>query len=979
MPMRVWDNQEQKARTVSEAEAQKGIAEGRFQLRSGVELPVRSPEGEAYTISSDEAATAFSKGWSLETPEQVREVFDTAAEKSRKAVAEDMEGTAFLQGALKTATFGLSDAGIQAFTDIEPEMQTAVQEENPIASTLGEVAGALPLAGPAAAAARGTAALGKMAGTSKVAQKAAEFAADGLAYGMGESISDLALGRPEEVAGNLIMGGALGGVLGGTVGALSPVAKAAKDAIFTGAEKMVTVPTTKLATAVAKRKARSMGVEGAEELIESGRFRDVLNPEKVNSFEKMAKDAGVNVAQYQQQAKTLSTDLKKFKREYAQSLKSLNQEALGQQKEALNGVLAKLSDEQAMSAKNAASTLGEAINDIETIATNKFAEVKNKVATDGTLLEVPQVNNIKNTVEDLKLALEQTPTGTLQTQMQELVSRLDAKLQLPALKVSDIIPDAWDAKQFLTRNVNWAREKPTDLEKILMNSASGLDDAIRSTKMVSSDEIDLVNKLYTQRSALHKMTRNMRSPGVVDADSTRLKNLLDEDKLAARIMRDPEGKAELGLVFNKMTDFFETLNVDQNYLQKIKAQMAKAGEGKVKIDKQKLFNKESIEALKSRLTDDLSSFKTSSVDEIADMIMDMSSSNIVMRDKADAFLRLRKAQEYIASNPNLTTAEKYAHYAVTMGDKKGAERIQKLLEFQKDQSVMDKLGGQKPSWIGSMGILGSTVAGGADAGIMALAVTKAAHLANSPKAALQVIPTVEKFAQGGRTVLDKFTTGLSKALTSKTMARGVYAPAGRSEFEKRRKAIETNRDPSAFQERLTEAFEPLSAAPHIQNQLMMKAVQTQQFLDEKLPKDPLAGQGVWTPEYKPSETEVDVWNRRFEIAENPAAILPKIADGTVIPEEVETFKTLHPALFEETKRRMITELAQMKEPPPYNKLVTLSFVFETPTTPTLNGSYIMFMQELIANYPKDKVQSNKSLSKLDPMTFLSDGQQVTMR
>ena len=89
--MRVWDNQTNKARTVSEAEAQQGIAEGRFQIRSGIEIPVRNPEGEAYTISSDEAAKAFQKGWTLETPEQSKQVFDQAEEKARKAVAEDMD------------------------------------------------------------------------------------------------------------------------------------------------------------------------------------------------------------------------------------------------------------------------------------------------------------------------------------------------------------------------------------------------------------------------------------------------------------------------------------------------------------------------------------------------------------------------------------------------------------------------------------------------------------------------------------------------------------------------------------------------------------------------------------------------------------------------------------------------------------------------------------------------------------------------
>ena len=51
-------------------------------------------------------------------------------------------------------------------------------------------------------------------------------------------------------------------------------------------------------------------------------------------------------------------------------------------------------------------------------------------------------------------------------------------------------------------------------------------------------------------------------------------------------------------------------------------------------------------------------------------------------------------------------------------------------------------------------------------------------------------------------------------------------------------------------------------------------------------------------------------------------------------------------------------------------------------TSTVQGAIIAcigFMQELIANYLKDKPSSNKSLNRLDLTTFISDNQQVVNR
>lgn len=282
MPINVWDFSKNKiVRIEDDREAEKGVAEGRYALRKYAEdtseeirIPVVSPDGREGTIPSSKSQKAFQKGYRLRGRDDLKSS-EEIREEAVKEVAADMPGTAFLKSAIGTATFGGSDVALRAAGVTDRQFSQALEEENPIASTAGAVTGGLaaPMFGPGAAVAKGAQLAGKAAqraaAGSKLAGKVTEYGAEGLAYGLGESISDAALGDPNEIAMNLVLGGGLGASIGGISATAAPVVKNVFSKALQLGERAATGVYSGTTEALVKAATRATrGAEVAEELSE---------------------------------------------------------------------------------------------------------------------------------------------------------------------------------------------------------------------------------------------------------------------------------------------------------------------------------------------------------------------------------------------------------------------------------------------------------------------------------------------------------------------------------------------------------------------------------------------------------------------------------------------------------------------------------------------------------------------------------------
>ena len=106
------------------------------------------PEGNVHAVPPDEVSNAIAVGFRRESSQQ-------ATDRIAGEVKEDIYGNAggkiaaATAGALRSATFGLSDAALAAAGGADD--LRALREVNPGASAVGEVAGALVAPGGAGA------------------------------------------------------------------------------------------------------------------------------------------------------------------------------------------------------------------------------------------------------------------------------------------------------------------------------------------------------------------------------------------------------------------------------------------------------------------------------------------------------------------------------------------------------------------------------------------------------------------------------------------------------------------------------------------------------------------------------------------------------------------------------------------------------------------------------------------------------------
>ena len=219
-----------------------GITEG---LASGTHIPAGgqgvlfNPEGNlVFVPGEDVAENVYKYGYKVPNPDELRK-----AGRDFTYGTDTAQLQAGLAGAARGGTFGISDLLAVKTGLTSPEHLSALKEYYPGTSIAGEIAGALGTAfipvSPVGALVKGARAaeamaVGKAAAALPAAKaadviakaavetggKALGGAIEGMAFGLGQTVSEAALGDPdltaEKVMANIGYGGLMGGALGAT-------------------------------------------------------------------------------------------------------------------------------------------------------------------------------------------------------------------------------------------------------------------------------------------------------------------------------------------------------------------------------------------------------------------------------------------------------------------------------------------------------------------------------------------------------------------------------------------------------------------------------------------------------------------------------------------------------------------------------------------------------------------------------------------
>lgn len=193
---------------------------------------VFNPSGDLVSIPKEQLQDATNMGYQVASDEDAHKYF---SEQKYGTTGETLKAGA--EGAARAATFGLS-TGVETALGVKPEDIRGREEENPVASTLGEVAGVvgssfIPGVGAAnllekagAGAVKGLGLTGETV-LSKVGSQAVKGAVDNALFQSGNEVHKMFAQDPnqgaESVAAHIGLAGLLGGGIGAGVGAVSPL------------------------------------------------------------------------------------------------------------------------------------------------------------------------------------------------------------------------------------------------------------------------------------------------------------------------------------------------------------------------------------------------------------------------------------------------------------------------------------------------------------------------------------------------------------------------------------------------------------------------------------------------------------------------------------------------------------------------------------------------------------------------------------
>lgn len=193
-------------------------------------------------------------------------------------------------------------------------------------------------------------------------------------------------------------------------------------------------------------------------------------------------------------------------------------------------------------------------------------------------------------------------------------------------------------------------------------------------------------------------------------------------------------------------------------------------------------------------------------------------------------------------------------------------------------------------------------------------------------------------------------------------------------------------DVDLFTNTLQKATQALhEIAPDMNSSLTMAAVRATQFLQSKLPaqnpSSPL------TKPYEPSKSELAKFNRYVDIVENPLKVLKQLQAGDLTTESLETLQTVYPKLLTQMQNAVHSNLNEKNlNKMTYQHKIMASAFLGTDLSNSLSQPNILSAQIQGAQpqpppqtRPKNRVgPSQKGLSKLDQSTAYKTPQQQAL-
>lgn len=1010
---RLYDRDRKVWVDVPEKDVTSLVAKGTHGLESGIRIPAVAPDGTLGFINSDEAERAFREdGYRWQTREDQRQ-FERGQNDALISKNFSGVGNAFIGGAARGSTVGTSDVAAPLIVDalggdgdLARQGMIKAREEHPIAAGVGQlvgsllpalvgmgvtkVGGVLADAGAIQAApvasrtimglgeSLGTKVVGKLglaeAGTAKkiadaIIPKAVGSSIEGAFFGLGDGISEAALGRPEDIAENLMAGPLAGALLGGGFGAafgafklgatplkelISKVATAGDDA--TSAAMRGTVRNTLVP---------ALSLKGEKELAN-------LTRDMTDAGSRTVRDAyyfgGKEAADEARRVVTagesqLQSQIKQTTKEVNYALKELPKEMRTQITDDLNA---------------AQGNITRALEDT-------YARYQGQ-----------------RTILDAALKQDQTPSqisNLFDEETEKFIKRLEKSGDPKAIRKAADLSEYMKAQKVAdtARRAEGQIYKTEGRDLLLGTELRDLARAgsrkLNSTaQSIVKSYVDDLSYLLTNHPKYGEQVKTLDTfYGAFDGFrrvASKVEKSVDTNvktKVLERVRKDPEFAQRFDVLLNNLADVAPEME-------------AYRAAGKNLASKEK-----SLRAISERLKS----------------INDRTAGNLDADDLEEAVeLFADKGLTAKASDLRELTAQLQQQGE---GVFTKAVRLQKALgkdispEFQKlaDENMergfaaLEKLNPQMDDVNGALsqiakklgkravrGLVGYEVGdylGGPAGGALGVAAAGV-----SPGRMLKALTVLERQSnksfkmidEAARHTVDVLTSPGARKVSNIVLAQSRRSlPDRRKDYEERKNYLTQLQDPEARLEAMNQRIGELPGAPMIQTAVNAQFSKTVDFLTSKLPVDPLQGQSLnafkstWTP----SDFELAKFERCVDAAENPLSILESIQKGTVSPEEIETCQTLFPSLYKRLQTDVVNAIMDPNIKLNYGQRIQIGSLLNVPADATLNPSFIASMQQRLnadqGGRPEGSQDSVPRPSKIDinPQAMSTNVQRISER
>ena len=842
-----------------------------YSIEDGKEFKIESPDGQRGTIQTADLKKALESNYKLISSQQ----------QKREQLEEKYDNPIYgaLTGAARGLTMGLSDQALVKSQLLTPEEMQVIKEQNPISSVVGEVTGFIaPLLATGGASAgaqavskigalprltqkaaeivgkKGLEVVGKKA-TSKIAQKAIQTGitgvVEGALQGLGQTISEDALGTAEFNAESLLYNVGIGGALGGAIGAgIGGVSEASSRFLSKGTREARKKLVSSLDVPEAEKTSLIKSIEMDDEL------EDIItkmgqDDVKVKAF----KELGIDAPEYL----TSQSPIAKTSRDY---LSQSHTPAAYQMRAEIDPIREKIDDyTKSLLASN------RQVSDTEL---GEFA--KNTIMADIG----ERVGVAKTYYESLKQFDDLPVSPKIKKLLRTRLDKNDAvRLQLlPKNEIDDIL-----ASVDLAQNIG-------DVTKVRSALRGRVSAAFRSGDYEKANALDDIYQTLTRmredaviRSPLPKQLKQDVIKGREIADK-KYREVFEEFKPLDKLLGGREAKS-----IDQMLAKVENLDNGQVY-KKFYASGKIEQTTELAQKYPQLYGVIKEKRLNELFNDSFGKFKGETVFSPEKLVKNLSK---------------MKPEEKALLFPNLKIDE------VANNIRIASESLPKSINYSNTGEWMSLRQQVVDMALGTFGVKQA-----ADKALYNALKNGDSFVNNYFLKTLPVLDKVEKAGNSLKIAVDNtardFISNIRRSLTTASIS---YKQPSEEEVKKAREDYEILRsNPQKIMDEVLNKNKQLYvAAPKAYQVMEQKVGQAVAMIADRMPK---TDQNMFGDQRQPSRSELFKIHEYIKGINNPKQVMAEISKGYVNPYALETFKVVYPDSYAKITEAILTRLPQIK-------------------------------------------------------------------